>query len=292
MSVEKRLAQRDRNFPTIDSELINRVRNKFVQHYETHKDDFEEKDLMMIKEDDWNVYRFVNYHNGNEDKAYDQLAKSFEWRKKMALRSTEANFFPDLIWRLGPLFIYENDRKGRPTIYSRCKFVLCIKEIAEFERLFTAYQIWSIDMLANGKGWSLILDFAETGLKNTDFDLLKFFLNLLMVQFPRGIDNILVINLPFILRLFWGLVKTWIPSDRIDLIKFVDQTSIQEHIQPENLPNFLGGTCQRPYKGMNVVPKGCPDVFEFGEKIAHISRKRCEEIYKIFEPLILEEIDL
>lgn len=290
MHLQQMIATRDRVFSPVDPESINRVRERFLKLSE-QAENFAPEDVEMIRKDDWNVFRFINYHNGDEEKALEQMTKAFRWRKTMALRMTKENFFPDLIWQLNPLFIYENDRKGRPTLYSRCKFVLCIKDLAKFEQLFTAYQVWSIDMLANGKGWTLILDFAGTGLRNTDFDLLKFFLNLLMVQFPRGIDCILVVNLPFILRVFWGLVRTWIPADRVDLIKFVDQTSIQEFIAPQNLPNFLGGCCQRPYKGQAVVPKGCPDVFDFGEKEANIPRKRCEEIFKIFEPLILEEIE-
>lgn len=287
----KAIRKRDRVFPPVDAQKVRNVRQRFLDMLPEMVDDFEPEDIDTIKNDDWPVYRYVSIQNGDEDKALDQLITSYRWRKTMGIRNLDPGWFPDLIWRCGPLFLYEPDKKGRPTMYSRCKFVLCVKEITKYEQLFTAYQTWHVDEAANGGGWTLILDFAGTGLRNTDFDLLKFFLNLLMVQFPRGIEYILVINLPFILRVFWGLVKTWIPSDRVDMIKFVDSESILEYIDKDKLPDFLGGTCQKPHKGWKVTPKNCPDVFEFGEKVAKITRKRCEEIYKLFEPLINEGLE-
>lgn len=277
---------RERSFAPVCQETIENVRKRFIDQTIHEPDAFANEDIEKVKTDDWPIYRFVSIHCNNEEKSLQALIETLQWRKKMNLWSLDENHFPDLIWRVGPLFIYEPDNQGRPTLYSRCKFVMGVKDISKWEQLFTAYQTWRVDEAANGNGWTLILDFAETGIRNADFDLLKFFLNLLMNHFPRGIDNILVINLPFILRMFWSLVKTWIPSDRVDLIQFVDSKSILNYISSDRLPDFLGGTCTRPYKGYQVCPKGCPDVFEYGIRESGMPMKRLKEIYKIYEPLL------
>ncbi|XP_053202632.1 motile sperm domain-containing protein 2-like [Panonychus citri] len=277
---------RERTFAPVDQLIVENVRRRFIDCATEEPESFDCEEVEKIKTDDWPVYRFVSINNNNEEKSLQGLIATLRWRKKLGVRTVNENEFPDLIWRVGPLFLYEPDNQGRPTMYSRCKFVMGVKDISKWEQLFTAYQTWRIDEIADGNGWTLILDFADTGIRNADFDLLRFFLNLLMNHFPRGIDNILVINLPFILRMFWGLVKTWIPSDRVDIIKFVDSKSIQEYISLDRLPNFLGGNCTRPYKGYEVCPKGCPDVFEYGTKESGLPMKRMQEIYKIYEPLL------
>ena len=40
----------------------------------------------------------------------------------------------------------------------------------------------------------------------------------------------------------WKLIKTWLPSDAEQFIKFVDEKSIQDYVAPDQLSVGMGGT--------------------------------------------------
>lgn len=101
---------------------------------------------------------------------------------------------------------------------------------------------------------SIVFDCTGGGLVNADMDMLMFIFTTLNNYFPKGLSYLLVHELPWILKPFWHIAKAWIPEDKRELIKFSDSRTIFEYVDRENLPDFMGGTCERDYR---AAPENC-----------------------------------
>lgn len=128
-------------------------------------------------------------------------------------------------------------------------------------------------------------------MQNANFDILRFCLEVLRDYFPMSLKYILVVDIPWILKAFWTMVKTWLPRNSKNMIKFTSRAEITNYIAAENLPDFLGGICKRPYQGMKMVPHGSPSALEFGEKVLKLPHEKCVKIWSFYKPYV-DEIEL
>ncbi|XP_015782883.1 motile sperm domain-containing protein 2 [Tetranychus urticae] len=277
---------RDRLTRTIDQSAIDLLKKEFSKKTAAEPDLFDPVDLQKVEEDDWWAYRFLAVNSLNQDAALDNMVQSMKWRKEHNFHSFKMNYFPDMFFRTGALFQYETDKQGRPSLILRIKFVRKIKDIQSAIEQFVDHTLWSIDETANGNGWILIFDFKDAGLQNADFDLLHYLINALKIHFPFGVDSVLVVDLPWILKAFWSMVKTWIPNEGGNLVQFMTRKKLKEHFDESNLPDFLDGKCKRPYQGDRVVPNGSPDVYHFGSKVMNVPENKIESIVKIYESIM------
>lgn len=99
-----------------------------------------------------------------------------------------------------------------------------------------------------------MLDCTGAGLANADMDMLMFLISTLVNYFPKGMSYLLVHELPWILKPFWHIAKAWLAEEHRELIKFSNSRTIYEYVNRENLPDFMGGTCERSYTS---PPKDC-----------------------------------
>lgn len=85
-------------------------------------------------------------------------------------------------------------------------------------------------------------------------DMLFYIVSTLVNYFPKGLSYLLVHQLPWLLKPFWHIAKTWLSEEHRNLVKFSDSTTIYEYVTEENLPDFMGGTCKRDYR---AAPENC-----------------------------------
>ncbi|XP_053213509.1 motile sperm domain-containing protein 2-like [Panonychus citri] len=277
---------RERLTEPIDKNALDQLKKHFFERVANEPDQYDPIDLERIEKDDWWVYRFLAGNLLNHETALEAMIESMKWRKSHGFRSFKMNYFPDMFFKTGALFQYETDKQGRPSLILRIKFVRKIKDIQSAIEQFVDHVLWSIDEDSNGNGWILIFDFKDAGLQNADFDLLHYLINDLKIHFPLGIDAVLVVDLPWILKAFWSMVKTWIPNEGGDLVQFTTRKKLKDHFDESNLPDFLDGKCKRPYKGDRMVPNGSPDVYHFGSKVMNVPANKIESIVKIYESIM------
>ena len=104
-------------------------------------------------------------------------------------------------------------------------------------------------------GISLVIDCTGGGLANADMDTLFFIISTLKSYFPKGLSYFLVHELPWILKPFWHIAKALVPDEHRQLIKFCDSRTVNEFIDDDQLPDFMGGQVEEHrYK---VVPEDC-----------------------------------
>lgn len=282
-----------RNIKNYSPEAIESVREKFFLEVDKEPNQFEAEDIELVQTDDWTVCRFLFIHQNVEELAANNLIEAMRWRKDKGFLRTPLSFFPNEYYRLGVLFPYENDIDGNPVIYCRGKFLKTVPELKETSEDFTSLNFYRVDNLSQGKGWTFVIDTEGAGIHNADLNMLHYLVSTLREIFPGGLNHLLIIDCPWILKAFWTLVKNWVPSHRRDMVKFVSRKELPKFIPKENMPDFLGGTCTRKYRGWAVVPKGCPTGVEFVAKKCPDGNAEeiFDRLFRDYKPFIEEDGD-
>lgn len=137
----------------------------------------------------------------------------------------------------------------------------------------------------------MVFDCTGGGLASADMDTLFFLASTLFNYFPKGLSYLLVHNLPWILKPFWHIAKTWVPQEYKQLIQFSNSQTIYEYIDKENLPDFMGGTCKRDYR---AAPENCTTL-EQAAKLwgieGHVARRMLEKFAEFLPPESVQQAE-
>ena len=130
---------------------------------------------------------------------------------------------------------------------------------------------------------TLIFDCTDAGMSNVDTDLLMFITSLLKNYYPIILNTVLVYELPSILNYVLKLVHSWLPEDHQKLIDPITKKELNDYVDPDQLPDFLGGTCDLPYK---TAPKDVPSAHDLAQQLS-IEKSAVEKLIKHLEPYIM-----
>lgn len=262
------------------------VRKRFIEYAQQNPDKVNERDLHKLSTDDWYLKRYLLARNRRVNDTMDMLRKTMEWRNEFGIHISEDAMFPMEFYKIGALFPYENDKEGNMVLYLRIKYHRRIDEMVEVEKHFLVHTFEKIDRLTNGQGLVIVFDCQGAGYANCDIDFLQFLITCATEHAPIGLKYIVVYKLPWVLNAFWSLAKKLLPTYLANRVKFCDENSVRQLIAPENLPDFMEGTCRRNYRW---IPPGCPSVFKLAN--AHgITDAEIQKILPQFQSL-LDEAD-
>ena len=142
-----------------------------------------------------------------------------------------------------------------------------------------------VDSVSEGYGWTFIIDFQGANITNCDLELVNFLIKTLCEYFPCGVDYILTYEIPWILSAVWKVIRSIIPDHSKDLVHCAHKDNITGFIDLENLPDFMGGTCDRSFRD---IPKGCIPTEQFGQQVLGLSCKQMTNLLNKFKPLLRE----
>lgn len=266
--------------------LVAAIRAKFLQTYEEEKDNYHEEDVKKVAEDDWFVKRFLIARGRRVDDATKMIIEALKWRKSEGIRDLKATYFPEDFFKISQMFIYAKDKENNLTVYFRVKYVVKTTELVPIMKKFGNYILYLMDELTDGNGITCVVDFQGTGIQNAEIDLLSYAIHIVIAYFPTGINHILLVDLPWVLRAVWGLAKAWVPENRRKLVSFITRKQLLDYIDVENIPDFMDGTCKIPYAGSKVIPRGCPTTYDFCYYTLGLPPKTCEKICNTYKPYV------
>jgi len=247
---------------------IAQVREEFSEKVKQLLDNdlMYQHDFDKTMTNDFWVEKHLEWHRGNISKTVDGLIYAVKIIKKYRLREINLNDFIVEPFASGAFFEYLPDIHGRKTFYIRTKYSVNLKEVREVSRQFSLYLTLKMEEEAGEKGYVIVNDLAGASMAN--FDPKMAIVNRDMTDiFPPFHTLLVMVNVPFLLR---GIAKTlfvFIPSEMRKGFLILTEEQLQQVIPSENLPDILGGTCKRPYKGSEVVPKGCLTIKEQFERL-------------------------
>lgn len=273
--------------PNSPPEVIEKVRAICKPEFEKTPQDFDEGDVERFLNSDWTVTRFLLRKKDNVEDAAQMIISCARWRHKLGMPRWKDEDFPKEFYNIGGVFPYAPDLLGNTVIYVRAK--LYDKKLTCIQELFRHYIIHianRVDEERDGRGWSIVFDCSGTGMANMDVNMLLFMLNDVIPHLPKGLNYVLIYELPWLLSKIVNTTIACLPSEYKKLAKTASKKDIHNWIDKESLPDFMGGTCDINYRR---PPKNCRNFEDMTEELK-LSEKDLEAIKKVYQPY-LDEAD-
>lgn len=260
---------------------VRHVRGKFLSEYELNPDAYIAQDVEMIKRDDFYIRRFLYPHDLEADAAYEQFREWMAWRKEVGFEGACDQRFPIEFYQIGALFPYLTDREGTLLLYMRFKVYRRIDVLDQAIKQFVVYNMDRLDSTARKeRGWAVVFDTQGAGVAQIDFDMLVFLFKTVKQYYPWGMKYVCIYELPWILHGAWKITQRLLPQDATRLFKFCNKGNIEELIDPQNLPDFMGGECAEDYRS---VPAGCRPAEEVASEEMGLTADQVKSVKKHFE---------
>ncbi|XP_023229002.1 motile sperm domain-containing protein 2-like [Centruroides sculpturatus] len=227
---------------SLNYEQIAEFRDKLFSEIDENADCYYKDDIQRLKTDDLYCQKFILHQRKSVEKGVNMAKEEIKWRKEFGVKEITEHMLPQELFQRDCVHSCSKDKWGRTVLHIKVKN-LRKTEPGEEEVLekFMVYWVEKIVTENKGAGISVFIDCTGAGLKNANLDIVRFSKQLFTYHYPKTLGFFLVYNMPWILSAIWSLVKSWLPKYVVDMIKFVDKTSIMEFIDEKDLPAELGG---------------------------------------------------
>ena len=160
-----------------------------------------------------------------------------------------------------------------------------MKEWVDVVKKYIIYLFEKVDREQDENKLTLLFDCTDAGISNVDIDLLLLILSLVRNYYPMIINAVLVYELPWILNYVLKLVHSWLPQDHREMIDPIIKKELFDNIASDQLPDFLGGTCDLPYK---TVPKDVLSAHDLAQQLS-IEKSAADKLTKHLKPYIMSD---
>lgn len=264
--------------------IVENVRNQFLLIASNEPDHFDQRDMEMVKSNDWWTERFVKVNNGNERDSLNQMLNAFRWRKSFGVNDRALNDAPHEFIKGAAMFPHGFDHKSRPVVYLRAKMYQKIQRLNTIFQQFATGIIEHVDRLAGRKGFVIVFDSTGMGWRNFDIDFLQFIHQLFQHYYPCGVRSYIVYNLPKMLRPIWKLSKLLVGSS-IRVFHFCNSAEeLSQFIPNDNILYYMGGESYddfTEYEGS----QGAPMARQLAPKLGY-SKEEVDKFFAMFEEQI------
>ena len=254
-------------------------------------DDFDEKDIENIMNNDNFVRKYFEYNNENLVESFKMMTNALMWRKTFGVNQLNEWSFPRECYLMGGIFTYGKDVNGSTCIIFR---VNSNKKFSDWTELVKKYIVFLIEkenqkfLLNQNKGICIVFDCKGSGITNVDLDMLWFIVSTLRHYYPMLLKSVVVNELPFILKFVLKLVKSWLGKENQQLIHLVTKKDLNQYIENEQLPDFMNGTNKKLYK---LYPKNAPLLEDMALKMG-IKKDDLKKLSDYIKPYVKDQSKL
>ena len=238
------MAANEERPPTTDEIAILRQHlGHFIE--ENGEDWLNHQDLNRFLEEDDYVGRFFKHCTtvpGDHLKNTEAMIhRTFKWRK--ANKVDEIVQLDPSLKAKGTLYLRNRDADGKQLLVFDCKKHFKSEVKIEDMQKMLIYFLERVDREDEDGGMvTIVYDCSGSGLKNLDMEYIRYMIDILRDYYPWKFKYILVLNMPCVLSAAWKIIKSLLPTAAVKKIKFIDQTSVQEYIKPDQTLAEWGGT--------------------------------------------------
>ena len=262
---------------TIDAELINSIREKFVKEYESNPSLYYQSDCQKIKTELWPIVRYVLVHK-TENASLQALIKAMKWRKEFGILDRTDADFPQEVYQTLETFVYGKDKEGRDLLMGICKYHHK-SDLSPILKQHWVHMLEKIDSQNKNGGWAVILWTAGTGLSNVELNLALFIVDVLQNYFPCGMAYELIVDMHWILNATWKIISNFMSEEVRTKVKFVDNKTVREYVDDSQIPEAFGGKSKEP---ILKIPSGVKPLDQIKDKFG-FNDKQVEKIRSSFK---------
>lgn len=197
---------------------------------------YNKHDIERLKKEDYAVTR---YFKEDTQSTVDAIKGVLEWRNSLNLSDLKETDFPEEFRKSDVFVKHGHDVDKNVMIFIRVKLFKKNEYPIEHVKKYLAFLLDRVDRETRGDGWALCFDCSDAGLSNVDMELLKFVVQALTNYFVENCRYVLIYEMPWILSSIWKIVKSWLPAEQRDAVKFAAKKDMSNFIKEDQLPNFL-----------------------------------------------------
>ena len=223
------------NNNNVESELDPSILRKALFEH-ISESDYNKIDIERLKKEDYAVSR---YFKEDTEATISAIKGVLEWRNNYKLSELKEDDFPKE-FKESPVFVrHGHDVENNVMVFIRVKHFKKGEFPIEDVKKYLAFLLDRVDRETRGDGWSLCFDCTDAGISNVDMELLKFVVQALTNYFVENCRYVLIYEMPWILSSIWKIVKSWLPQDHRDAVKFATKKDMSSFIEDSQLPPFM-----------------------------------------------------
>ncbi|RSM05112.1 hypothetical protein CDV31_009746 [Fusarium ambrosium] len=228
--------------------------------------------MILADHPDATVLRFLRARNWDVLKAVNMLVSAINWRGerrvdeaivaegesvglKKKLTADEEAFI--MQYRSGKSYVRGTDKDGHPIYIIRVRLHDPHKQSPSAMETYVLHNIETLRMMAREAHDKvcLIFDLSGFGLRNMDFHVVKFLVEILEARYPETLASVLVHNAPFVFWGIWSVIKHWLDPVISSKVHFTSGTkALTKFIAKDNLQTCYGGQDAWEYNYIDPVP--------------------------------------
>lgn len=198
--------------------------------------DFNKLDIDRLKKEDYSLSR---YFKEDTETTLSAIKGVLEWRKNYNLSDLKEEDFPEEFRKTEVFVTHGHDVEKNVMVYIRVKLFKKGEYPIEDVKKYLAFLLDRVDRQTKGDGWSLCFDCTDAGISNVDMELLKFVVQALTNYFVENCRYVLIYEMPWILSSIWKIVKSWLPQEQRDAVKFASKKEMSSFVEDQQLPDFM-----------------------------------------------------
>ncbi|KAH9507113.1 Motile sperm domain-containing protein 2 [Dermatophagoides farinae] len=236
----------------IDLTFIERLRQRFEKEIETNPSYYHEIDIKRIREEEWPIKRFLIANNADENIAFDSMQRTYRWRNKFGIHDRTDQSFPREFWQLSGVEIIRSIN-GQFVIIEVLRYQRKCNHLQQLQYQFVAHCLEKVDRIAGENGFIALKDLTNAQHHNINFDLIEFQM-IVSDHFPLGLQQIWLVNCPWIIRPFLPIVVNFLFPKFRQLIHYLQSKQLLDSIDREQIPKTLGGLRENQLMIMDTKP--------------------------------------
>ncbi|CEI70690.1 hypothetical protein FVEN_g824 [Fusarium venenatum] len=253
--------------PEKTGQLLEHLNNKSPENFNRSL-----WEAFLADHPDTTILRFLRARDFDVVKAVDMFVSSINWREERQIQKTvigggeavglKTSLTPDeeafmAQYRSGKSYVRGTDKDNHPVYVIRVRLHDPHKQTAEAMETYVLHNIETLRMMAREPNDKvcLIFDLSGFGLRNMDFHVVKFLIEVLETRYPETLGVVLVHNAPFVFWGVWTVIKHWLDPVVASKVHFTSGAKgLLKFIPKSNLQKSYGGEDPWEYKYVNPVP--------------------------------------
>lgn len=275
------------------------------------------------------ISRYLRFHhlednnnNSNDKKrekdinsAVDGLKDFLLLRKNYNLSSCAEEHFSKEFYILSGALQFGYDKNHTPVLHLRAH--VHRKWSIKFDDTFRRFVAWQLNVITksnHGAGeikkfnpyntiecdgsFGICFDCINVSYSCLDMDFLRFLVRLLVHYYPTYCRYAICVDLPWLFRSVWKLVRSWLPEEAQKTVQLITSKELIEYIDEDQIPNSIRfndkKASEKPIKNKHPLPKNWDSIKgieEFADEL-NISSSELKQFKSHVEKVMQEYIQL
>jgi hypothetical protein len=193
------------------------------------------------------LFRWLRAYNWDIKVTVQQIIEILKWRMKWGVQTLLAKGESDvsideIITSKG--YFMGHDKEGHPICYIHVKEHIKGQFPRENSEKLAVLALETCRQLLKTptEPITVVVDMAGFGWKNIDFQLAKFFIDIIQKQYPELLAHGIVLNSSLIFNSCWAAVKPWLdPTVESKVCFMKNEADLTTYIDASNIPKRLNG---------------------------------------------------